>query len=448
MPENEFEIIEGELINSPTTTYEAQKFLGCGTNGLVIQCRDVRTNDTVAIKMFKRKTDIEFAKEEEEILRALEDLHSEWFNVVRLNSSFTYKSHYCLVFELLDMDLLKFMKINPGKRLQLKEIRPILQQLATSLDFLKSAGVVHSDLKPENIMMVDHVRQPLKVQVIDFGLACNNPEEKIGHTLQTLYYRSPEILQCAPFDEAIDVWSLGCIAAELLMGMPLFPAQDEDSLMRLIRLRKDLHERYLTPYWFWPIHLMESRFMQINQSSGEDAKAEHCDLESFNDLLAQMLMTNQFERIDPRLILQHPFMSMSHLKGRFKNSLYTKSSEGLMDICEEQSYGDGAHIDHTVLQMSPKEDSLSSPAMEGSPAGMGGEKHSYSFLQNFISSRKKEEINAKLKAGQKTSQLQSQIKGPKWENGSTTVPKKKKKRDDPTSYCNPAKKRKMTFKKS
>ncbi|XP_053289748.1 homeodomain-interacting protein kinase 2-like [Pleuronectes platessa] len=437
MPENEFEIIEGELINSPTTTYEAQKFLGCGTNGLVIQCRDVRTNDTVAIKMFKRKTDIEFAKEEEEILRALEDLHSEWFNVVRLNSSFTYKSHYCLVFELLDMDLRKFMKINPGKRLQLKEIRPILQQLATSLDFLKSAGVVHSDLKPENIMMVDHVRQPLKVQVIDFGLACNNPEEKIGHTLQTLYYRSPEILQCAPFDEAIDIWSLGCIAAELLMGMPLFPAQDEDSLMRLIRLRKDLHERYLTPYWFWPIHLMESRFM-INQSSGEDAKAEHCDLESFNDLLAQMLMTNRFERIDPRLILQHPFMSMSHLKGRFKNSLYTKSSEGLMDICEEQSYGDGAHVDHTVLQMSPKEDSSSSPAMEGSPAGMIGEQLSYSFLKNFISSRKKEEMTSKLKAGQK-------IKGPKWENGSTTL-QKKKRRDDPTSYCSPAKKR--TFKKS
>ncbi|XP_053290846.1 homeodomain-interacting protein kinase 3-like [Pleuronectes platessa] len=369
MPENEFEIIGGELINSPTTTYEAQKFLGSGTNGLVIQCRDVRTNDTVAIKMFKRKTDIEFAKEEEDILRALEDLHSEWFNVVRLNSSFTYKSHYCLVFELLDMDLLKFMKINPGNRLQLKEIRPILQQLATSLDFLKSAGVVHSDLKPENIMMVDHVRQPLKVQVIDFGLACNNPEEKIGHTLQTLYYRSPEILQCAPFDEAIDVWSLGCIAAELLMGMPLFPAQDEDSL--------------------------------INQSSGEDAEAEHCDLESFNDLLAQMLMTNRFERIDPRLILQHPFLSMSHLKGRFKNSLYTKSSEGLMDICEEQSYGYGEHVDHTVLQMSSNEESSSStagPAMEGSPAGMIGEQLSYSFLKNF-SSRKKEEITSKLKAG-------------------------------------------------
>ncbi|CAB1437294.1 unnamed protein product [Pleuronectes platessa] len=114
-----------------------------------------------------------------------------------------------------------------------------------------------------------------------------------------------------------------------------------------------------------------------------------------------MLMMNRFERIDPRLILQHPFLSMSHLQGRFKNSLYTKSSEGLMDICEEQSYGDGANVDHTVLQKSPKEDSSSSPAMEGSPAGMGGEKQSYSFLQNFISSRKKEEMNSKLKAGQR-----------------------------------------------
>ncbi|XP_060938997.1 homeodomain-interacting protein kinase 2-like [Limanda limanda] len=351
MSQKKFQVLMGDLISSPTTNYEAQKYLGCGTDGLVIQCRDVSTNETVALKMFKRTKDVESAKEEEEILRALKDLHSDWFNIVRLTGSFTHKRHYCLVFEHLDMDLQKFMKTSPGQHLQLKQIRPILQQLATSLDFLKSAGIIHSDLKPENVMMVDRVRQPLKVKLIDFGLACTNPGEQTGHTLQTLWYRSPEILQCVPFNEAIDVWSLGCIASELFIGKPLFPAKDEASLV-------------------------------IDQFCGEDVQAEHCDLESFIDLLAQMLMTNQFERIDPRLILQHPFITMSHLKGVFKNSLYTKSSEGLMDICLNQSSGDGAHVDHMVLRMSLNEDSFSStagPAMEGSPAGIREEKHS--FLQ-------------------------------------------------------------------
>ncbi|CAB1455024.1 unnamed protein product [Pleuronectes platessa] len=68
--------------------------------------------------------------------------------------------------------------------------------------------------------------QPLKVKVIDFGISFDDPEEMIGETLQTLCYRSPEILYEDPFSGNIDVWSLGCIAAELSMGTPLFPAKD------------------------------------------------------------------------------------------------------------------------------------------------------------------------------------------------------------------------------
>ena len=57
------------------------------------------------------------------------------------------------------------------------------------MDFLNSAGIIHADLKPDNIMLVDHVRQPLKVKVIDFGLSFGDPEEMLGQTLQTLWYR-------------------------------------------------------------------------------------------------------------------------------------------------------------------------------------------------------------------------------------------------------------------
>lgn len=62
-------------------------------------------------------------------------------------------------------------------------------QLATALEFIKHAGVVHADLKPENIMMVDHVRQPLRIKIIDFGIACRDPEARTDQILQTLWYR-------------------------------------------------------------------------------------------------------------------------------------------------------------------------------------------------------------------------------------------------------------------
>ncbi|XP_053270367.1 homeodomain-interacting protein kinase 1-like [Pleuronectes platessa] len=228
---SEFKVSEGDLIPSPTTYYLAQKYLGNGSYGMVIQCRNVITGETVALKIIKSTENIDCAQEEEVILQTMKKLHSDSFNIVSLYESFFYKDHYCLVFEHLDMDLQKFKQISPGQHLQLKQIRPILQQLATALDFLNGAGIIHADLKPDNIMLVDHVRQPLKVKVIDFGISLDDPEEMTGETLQTLWYRSPEILSKDPFSGSIDVWSLGCIAAEMSMGTPLFPANDETDLM-------------------------------------------------------------------------------------------------------------------------------------------------------------------------------------------------------------------------
>ncbi|CAB1434970.1 unnamed protein product [Pleuronectes platessa] len=368
---NEFNINEGDLIPSPTTYYLAQKYLGNGGFGMVIRCMNVTTGETVALKIIQSTEDIDFAQEEEVILQTMKKLHSDRFNIVRLYESFFFKEHYCLVFELLDMDLHKFIQISPGQHLQLKQIRPILQQLAASLVFLNSAGIIHADLKPDNIMLADRVRQPLKVKVIDFGVAFNDPEKMTGVTVQTLWYRSPEILYEEPFSGAIDVWSLGCIAAELSMGTPLFRANDEDDLMRQIAfaIRDPQHEGNLLPHAFWPRYWMEGRFMGNHPLRVEDAQAEYWDLQCFIDLMTQMLMTSQYERITPDRILQHPFVTMSHLKGSYKNSLYVKSCEDLMDICQDQSSEDGGHGDQVILQMSLNEDSsssTSSPAKEGS----------------------------------------------------------------------------------
>ncbi|CAB1423918.1 unnamed protein product [Pleuronectes platessa] len=350
----------GDLIPSPTAQYRVQKHLGCGTQGIVVQCRN-------------------------------ED--------------------YCLVFEHLGIDLHKFMKNSPAQHLELKEIRPILQQLATSLEFLKRARIVHADLKPQNIVMVDHVRQPLKVKVIDFGLACDNPEEQIGHVLQSLWYRAPEILQKAPFNEAIDVWSLGCIAAELSMGRPLFPASDETNLMKQIEFTtgKQVKEGNLNLNWFWPKQWMETRFLTVPRLTwGDDYHAEICDLENFINLLTEMLMMNQFERITPQKILQHPFLTMSHFEGPLKNSFYVKLSKDLMNVCRDQTSDDLGRGDQINLRKSHNEASSSSAlnlAEEGRPAGMGHEEHS--ILQTSTVSRVKKKKD-KCKVWRQTRRLGSQ----------------------------------------
>ncbi|XP_071352192.1 homeodomain-interacting protein kinase 1-like isoform X2 [Trachinotus anak] len=96
--------------------------------------------------------------------------------IIRWDNPFTCKGLYCLEFEKLDISLREFLQRSQHRSLLLREIRLIVQQLATDLEFLKTVGIIHADLKPENIMMVDRLGQPLRVKVIDFGLACHDPE--------------------------------------------------------------------------------------------------------------------------------------------------------------------------------------------------------------------------------------------------------------------------------
>merc|ERR1719311_1452961 len=97
-------------------------------------------------------------------------------------------------------------------------------QLLTALRFLRKQRVIHCDFKPENVLLKNPTKSGIKV--IDFGSSCFD-DERVYTYIQSRFYRSPEVILGIPYDMAIDMWSFGCILAELYTGYPLFPGENE-----------------------------------------------------------------------------------------------------------------------------------------------------------------------------------------------------------------------------
>jgi len=93
---------------------------------------------------------------------------------------------------------------------------------------MKNKGIIHCDIKPENVMFTNDRFNNIKI--IDFGISCENYITGFSY-VQSRMYRAPEIVMGIPYDHSIDMWSVGCILFEMLNGSPLFPARDENELL-------------------------------------------------------------------------------------------------------------------------------------------------------------------------------------------------------------------------
>ena len=134
-----------------------------------------------------------------------------------------------MVFELLQHNLLKDLRDQEYKGFDpSSHIKPVAFQIVEGLIYLKELGIIHCDLKPENILYSDHKKK--EVKIIDFGSSCSSCEEGFTY-VQSRFYRAPEVVLGIKYDFQVDMWSLGCIIAELYMGAPIFPAIDENELL-------------------------------------------------------------------------------------------------------------------------------------------------------------------------------------------------------------------------
>jgi serine/threonine protein kinase len=133
-----------------------------------------------------------------------------------------------LVFEALGSTIYKEMKERNFIKMEMNKVKTNTYQVVLALQQLKKVGIIHCDLKPENLIYVDE--KCVRLKVIDFGSSCFNYKDGFSY-VQSRYYRAPEIVLGLPYTCAADMWSLGCIVAEMVMGRPLFPAIDENELV-------------------------------------------------------------------------------------------------------------------------------------------------------------------------------------------------------------------------
>ena len=146
------------------------------------------------------------------------------------------------MFELLSSNLYELIKQNSFGGLSTQLVKVFTAQLLDSLTILNEAKLIHCDLKPENILLQScviltlpspsppthsfHRLQTPQIKIIDFGSACHE-RQTVYTYIQSRFYRSPEVLLGLSYNSAIDMWSLGCIAVELFLGLPLFPGTSE-----------------------------------------------------------------------------------------------------------------------------------------------------------------------------------------------------------------------------
>jgi len=290
-------------MSSQLDKYEKLQKIGEGTYGVVYKARNRETGIFIALKKIRLENEDEgipsTAIREISILKEM--IHP---TIVSLLDVVNYDNKLYLVFEFLDQDLKKYMDTVSSVAPAL--VQSYTRQLLQGLTYCHQRRIVHRDLKPQNLL----IDKKGSLKIADFGLArafCV-PVRQYTHEVVTLWYRAPEILLgSATYSIPVDMWSAGCIFAELLSKKPLFPGDSEiDQLFKIFRQMGTPTE----DIWHGCTSLPDYKpsFPKWKkQELGKVFENTHC---AAVDLLEKMLIYEPAQRISAREALNHPYFSV------------------------------------------------------------------------------------------------------------------------------------------
>ncbi|KOS13653.1 cmgc clk protein kinase [Malassezia pachydermatis] len=335
---------EGDYI---TPRYQIRRLLGQGTFGKVVQCYDRKQHRDVAIKVIRAIQKYRDASQIE--IRVLKCLRqndpSNKYRCVQLLETLDFRNHVCIVSDLLDRSVFDFLKDNKFQPFPCRDIWSFAHQLLKSVAFLHRLSLIHTDLKPENVLLVDsafdvvptsrrsnarkkRVLRNSEIRLIDFGSATFSDEYHSG-VVSTRHYRAPEIILGMGWSFPCDVWSIGCILVEFYTGEALFQTHDNLehlAMMEMVlgKLPDDYRrkaETYKPDYFMhgrldYPRHDTTKQSRRYVQSmkpladivAGPSAYAKHA--REFVSLLRRLLEYDPAKRITVQEALEHPYFML------------------------------------------------------------------------------------------------------------------------------------------
>mmetsp|Transcript_15585 Transcript_15585/g.37189 ORF Transcript_15585/g.37189 Transcript_15585/m.37189 type:complete len:658 (+) Transcript_15585:102-2075(+) len=349
----------GEEIAGRYTIRET-KPLGKGSFGVVIKALDLETKENVALKIIKNKKAFhDQALIELQLLYRFKDMGEDVldnYNIVALRDHFTWRNHKCLVFELLNLSLYDLLKRTrhqvhhtrshlfdiTSQGVSLNLVRKFAIQMLASLHLLSRSGIMHCDLKPENVLLRNGIS--CQIKVIDFGSSCRE-DRKMYDYIQSRFYRAPEVLLQQKFGVPIDMWSLGCILVEMHTGQPVFNGRNQcEQMKRIVEVLGypppemiagagvkskvaqmfkteggSVHMTYGAPGSFTKGEKVSPSIRPLSETigvttggpggrrRGEMGHDQH-NYELFLDLVQRMLTYDPKKRITPTMAAKHPFL--------------------------------------------------------------------------------------------------------------------------------------------